>query len=60
MIETSFILKIPKEQVIKFGEVKELNQNSVKAIIAKTLNIYMISNEVNNLKYFVFLIHEQH
>ena len=50
----------PREPVIRLGEVKELSQNSVKAIIAKTLNICIASNEVNNLKYFVVLIYEQH
>ena len=50
----------PREPVITFREVKELSQNSVKEIIAKTLNICIASNEVNNLKYFVVLIYEQH
>ena len=40
--------------------MNELSQNSVKAIIAKTRIIYMTLNETNNLKYFVFLIYEQH
>jgi hypothetical protein len=53
-------MKTPKGLAIKFGEMKELNQNSVKVIIVKTLNIYTTSDEVNNIKYFVFLIHEQH
>jgi hypothetical protein len=49
MTETNFTQKIPKDSGIKFKESERVDQNSVKAIITKTPNIYMISNEINNL-----------
>ena len=53
-----FYIENPKRAGNKIWGSLQVEPKFSGAIIAKTLSIYMILNVANNLKYFVFLIHE--